>query len=139
MKRWGFKDAVKIDLFLPYGRISSFREQMDKFEKRKVRFIQGDMCKLSDYIPPESVDMIGCSAVLDLMDADDRNLFYSEAYDVMRPGAVLTISYQWLVHGYHDWDNGRRDWSNATDLGFECVNWAMTSLILRKPDLEVRV
>ena len=123
----GFSESIKVDLFPP-----EYTEYAPDFGK--TSFIQGDICKLSDYVPPESVDMIGCSAMLDLMNLADRSLFYCEAYDVMRPGGVLTIYYQWLVHGHHDWNNGYQDLQNANELGFNCLDFTSHSLILRKPE-----
>lgn len=133
MQRWRFEEGIKVDLFPPYETLPHFREQMEKFEQHKTRFIQGDICKLTDYVPRNSVDMIGCAAVLDLMDAADRGLFYSEAYEVLRPGGIMTIGYQWLVHGYHDWDF-REQRTVEMSVGFDCLKWNESTLIVRKPE-----
>jgi SAM-dependent methyltransferase len=133
MKRWGFKEGLKVDLFPPYPDSPYFLERMNEFECHKTRFIQGDICKLTGFVPADSVDMIGCSAVLDLMDTPDRNLFYSEAYDVLRPGGVLTVYYTGLVYGHNDWGNGCQDMENATTLGFEWLDGSPVHMILHKP------
>lgn len=134
MERWGFKEGVKVDLFPPYDDIPHFREQMEQFERNRTRFIQGDICKLSDFIPADSVDMIGCAAVLDLMCADDRNLFYNEAFDVLRGGGILTISYVRLSHGYGDWKWGTADRRMAVEAGFDVLVGRTNAMILQKPE-----
>ena len=133
MKRWGFKRGIKVDLFPPYETIPEFRTKMEQFENHRTRFVQGDICKLTDFIASGSVDMIGCAAVLDLMDRADRALFYGEAYEVLRPGGVMTVTYQWLTHGYHDWGDGDADLANAIDVGFESLNCHRETLIVKKP------
>lgn len=136
--RWGFKSAIKVDLWEPYWRemgCVSFRDRLEQIDGPKVRFIQGDICKLTDYVEPNSVDLINCHAVVDLLSADDRHLFYCEAYDALREGGVLAVTHLPLALGHRDWVHGRDEFGRIANDGyaaFECLRASKSILVLRK-------
>ena len=131
-----FKSAKKVDLWPTFTGNPYAKGNERRLEGKRVEFIQGDICKLSDYIPLGSVDMIGCNAAIDLMCKGDRCLFYNEALDVLAPGGMLLVSHVKLAHGHNDWVSGREEYEMINPfglLGVECVVATKSLLAIKKP------
>lgn len=119
----GFKRAVKIDLYpLTPNRLYMWD---------RAKFIQGDICNLDELVKPGTVDMITCSAVLDLMPFEDRVLFYRAAAEVLAYGGVLSINYVWLAAGWHDW-NSWGEGRALRDAGLNMIAESHVHFICRK-------
>lgn len=135
----GFKEAFKVDLWPPYCYDADdfFLKRMHRVECGKVRFIQGDICELSSFVDPESIDAIGCNAMIDLIPIPDRRLFYEEACKVLAPGGVLSINRVPLAAGYGGWHQGPdyyAELKTMREAGFSHVNSGLVnSIVLRKP------
>lgn len=140
--KFRFKQSLKVDLWEPYcGKDEDyFRKQMLRLEKNKVTFLRGDICELSKIVPPCSVDMICCNAMIDLLCPDDRYLFYKEAFLVLRPGGILGISAIFLKAGYGGWNDAascRQERLNMYYAGFQQINEGLYySFVLQKPMAE---
>lgn len=111
-------------------------QRADKINgNNRVTFIQGDICKLTDYIPPESADCIGCNAVVDLMCKADRCLFYEKALMVLKPGGTLIVSHVKLAHGHEDWVHAKEEYEMINPFGLldiECLAATKSLLVVRK-------
>lgn len=96
----GYAKGYKIDLFPLKGWNEYLERDMRQAEKeRNIRFIQGDICERQN-IPDNSVDLICCNAMIDLVPQEDRVLFYKEAYRMLKPGGQLSICVVRLVNGH---------------------------------------
>lgn len=134
VRKLRFESAIKVDLWEHFERNDSDQRAGKKFEGERVKFVQGDICKLTDFIEPNSIDLISCNAVLDLMNKGDRHQFYCEAEAVLAPGGTLIVSHINLASGHRDWVNGYQEWYPIYDAGlsFESVRISKHLLILRK-------
>lgn len=103
VKYLGFKSAIKIDLFDLWPDNPYWAKDEKQLGGNQVEFIKGDICKLTDYVPPNSADLICCNAVVDLMSFADRHLFYHEALEVLAQDGILIVSHIPLAAGYQDW------------------------------------
>lgn len=99
-EKLGYTKAYKLDLFPIKSDNPYFDRNMSKSDTRnKITFIQGDICE-GQPIPDNSVGLIVCSAVLDLLNEDDRVLFYKQAYRMLKPGGQLSLYFVHLANGY---------------------------------------
>lgn len=103
----GFKKGYRMDL-LPF-----FYSNDDK----NIQNVLGDICEPWKGIKPNSLDVIISQAVLDLMDAPDRDLFYKNAYKYLKKGGVLMV---YFVHLSCGWGYDFPDEYHACEsIGFE--------------------
>ncbi len=143
VKHDGFKSAIKVDLWRPYcdagapGYGGYFAKEMSQAEGERVKFIQGDIVTLTDYVKPSSVDFICCNAVLDLMSAEDRQQFYCECHKVLRVGGVLSVTWQLLALGHQDWTGGRNELAGIQAI-FAIIKVTRDDLIMTKARGEKR-
>jgi SAM-dependent methyltransferase len=129
----GFKSAIKVDLY-PIKQANRFVERdLAKAEGKTGRFIQSDVCDMTGQVEDSSVSLIGCNAMIDLIEPEARPLFYAEAWRVLKPGGLLAISYIPLAAGY-GWGDGWAEIAAMRAKGFEQVNRGHYNLIIvRKP------
>lgn len=111
----GCGESPDADLWLEFGGAEAYAydlcpriEEMDMGEtdrlkpfkfKRKSIFVQQDICERWPN-KNETVDAVGCHAVLDLLRPNERLYFYKEAYRVLKVGGVLTVLFQKLANGH---------------------------------------
>lgn len=133
-----FGKAYKVDLFPPSNRysVNMVGKNFATLEKKLgVEFIQNDIC---EKLPLEdnSVDLISCNAMIDLIPEDDRILFYKEAYRLLRPGGLLSVSIVHLANG-HGTDD-LREWNCCImpgwGVGFDLVEKTQSLFIVKKPE-----
>jgi SAM-dependent methyltransferase len=141
----GASQAHKVDLFPP-TRSTNFDHMKEygwggiKFEEEEkrngVNFIKGDICKRLR-LDDESIDVISCSAVLDLMSEDDRVVFHKNAYRLLKPGGYLSVYIVYLANGY---GNNLNEIEKAKGVGFtELRRYPYnqpTGFVLHKPQAE---
>jgi SAM-dependent methyltransferase len=126
-----FQKAIKVDLWEPFHTNDFWRGKHGP----GVKFIQGDICKLTDLIPAGTADFIGCNAVVDLMPLHDRLMFYEEAIEVLAVGGVLIVAYIPLAMGYRDWAHGRNEYEFLNPFGHKtlrCVTAQQNLLVIKK-------
>lgn len=134
-ERLGYRKCYKIDLFSITSGNPYFDRGMKKSDKKnKITFIQGDICE-RQAIPDNSVDLIVCSAVIDLVPEKDRVLFYKEAYRMLKPGGQLSISITHLKNGYGTEIFIERDrcTQSGWGVGFVLERNYPTGFIMEKP------
>lgn len=135
VKFFKFESAVKIDLFDLWPGNPFYKKDESKLGGARVQFVKGDICKLTDLVPLESVDCIGCNAVVDLMSMADRHLFYNEALEVLSPGGTLIVFHVPLSAGHQDWVHARDEYKLLDPFGFsgcECIAAQKSLLVVKK-------
>lgn len=131
----GYKKCYKIDLFALDGYNSFFDKKRKKVEtKHDITFIRGDICEPQP-IPDNSVDLISCNAMIDLVPEEDRVLFYKEAYRMLKPGGQLSICIVKLKNGYGTDIFIERDRCTMPGwgVGFQLERNFLSGFIMEKP------
>lgn len=129
IKNWGFKKGFKIDLY-DIGQDNEYAARdLKKLERGKVAFIKGDVCE-EQAIDNDSVDLIVCNAMIDLIPKEDRVLFYLQACRILKPGGLLSIAYVPLKAGYGF--DGLDELRQLRNLGFEHINGGTQAIIILK-------
>lgn len=131
IKQWGFERGIKLDLFdIGLDNEYATRDLAD-LERGKVDFFRSDICE-NLHAQDETVSLVTCNAMIDLVPVADRPLFYELAWRALEPGGVMSIAYIPLVNGY-GW-NGWDELRSLRAQGFEHINAGKKSIIIvRKP------
>lgn len=95
----GYTKCYKVDLFPLKGRNEFGEPKIAKAEKGRVKFIRGDICEPLP-IPDNSVDLISCNAMIDLIEPEARILFYKQTWRLLKAGGQLSIQITKLKNGY---------------------------------------
>lgn len=96
----GYTKSYKLDVHPLKDRNNIGEARLRKAETEQgVKFIQHDICERWPF-KDNSVDLISCNAMIDLVPEEDRQLFYKEAHRVLKPGGQLSISVVNLKNGY---------------------------------------
>lgn len=116
-----FSKAYMVDI-LPFP--SLYASLSSRKDKKGVIPVLWDICEKWSFVKDNSLDLVVCSAVLDCMDAPDRDLFYRNAYAKLRKGGLLSVSFIHLAcgWGYSVMDEKK----SALETGFDLVSTRAT-------------